>query len=764
MDGHRDECGRFTVASVTLCGYVLGAPTLMTLGVGGKPLAAVVAILAAIAAMTESSVIASMNTQRLLRFRRALSVLIMILASATLFEYAVRGEWGIARHHYRIFEAVVVSPLAGVVAPATAVLLLIFGAASQLRTFERFRHWARWLETFLIIASWLIIIGYVFNAQAFKGAGFTTHVAFAAAIIFFLLPLSRLYAHPKDALGPLLASNRSHAFLARRLLLATMLVPLMLGLIQIWGYENGFFGIRTGMALLAAITAILLAGVSIFVSRRMRKIEEISERSLDAVRWASAIVDSTQDAVISMSLDEEVFSWNAAAKQIFGYERDEMIGSRIGATIPTDREKECDWIMEEIRAGRRVDMLETERLRKDGTRVAIVLTISPIRTKEGEVVGASAIGRELSEIRRMQAEAEKTKRLISIGRLAAQIAHELNNVLMGIQPFAELLQKRLKEDSESQRHLGFITRAVKRGRNITHGVLKYSRRTEPKLRPVDIGRWAGDLVAEMWALVPVGVRIDFEMKAAGFFDIDPDQMSQVLTNLVLNAADAMGKKGNLSLRIQPIGEDGLEIVITDTGAGIDAENLEHLFEPLFTTKSTGTGLGLAVSHQIVSAHGGTIGIESRVQQGTTVTIRLPHARSKSEPVEVSAAGVPVEHADAAVVLVVDDEETILEGLTATLELRGYVARRATNGEEALREAQRGVDAILLDVRLGPEDGRDVYRSIRGIGIEAPIIFSTGHAFTEDLSHFGDALVLLKPYSAEALYEALDKVLHRSAKR
>lgn len=752
------------IGIITLAGKLFQAPAMTTLGVGGKPLAAMVAIVAVIAAISEARVILSMDTEALHRFRRMFALVVTIVASATIFEYAVRGQWGIARHHYRIGDAVVVSPLAGSIAPATAVMLLVFGVASLTRTSRRFRDWSCKLETVLVGASWLIIIGYLFDATWFKGVGSAMHVAFAAAVIFFLLPVARLYSYPNDALGPLLASHRNHGFLTRRLLLTTLLVPLVLGFIQIWGYEQRYFDARTGTALLTAITAILLAGVSIFIARRMRDVEELAERNLDTVRWASAIVDSTHDAVISKDLEGEIFSWNTAAEQIYGYERAEMIGTNIRRIIPPDRENEFAWILEEIRAGRRVDLLETERVRRDGTRVAVGLTISPVHNKNGEIVGASAIGRELSEIRRTQAEAEKAKRLVSIGRLAAQIAHELNNVLMGIQPFAELLQKRLKDDAESQRFLGFITRAVKRGRNITHGVLKYSRKAEPKLRPVDVQKWGSDLVAEMWALVPAGVRIDFDTRATGFFDIDPDQMSQVLTNLVLNAADAMGKEGSLALRITQTGEDGLEIVVTDTGSGIEADNLEHLFEPLFTTKSTGTGLGLAVSHQIVSAHGGTIAIDSRLHHGTAVTIRLPHSRSKADQAAITPHARPTGRGGSAVVLVVDDEETVLEGLVATLELEGYVARRATNGAEALRESQRGVDAILLDVRLGAEDGREIHGQIRRAGVHAPIIFSTAHARTEDLGDFDDSPILLKPYSADDLYEALDKVLRAPAGR
>lgn len=221
---------------------------------------------------------------------------------------------------------------------------------------------------------------------------------------------------------------------------------------------------------------------------------------------------------------------------------------------------------------------------------------------------------------------------MSIGRLATQIAHELNNVLMGIQPFVDLLKKRLAGDPDTQRSLSSISTAVKRGSGITHGVLKYARPVPPKLRDVDIRAWMENVHAELAGICGPGLVPQTIFETEGTVSLDPEQMDQVIVNLGTNARDAMQGSANdrsLTLTVRDGRPGGLEILVSDTGVGIAVRDMQYLFEPMFTTKQTGTGLGLAISHQIVGAHGGTIEVESQPGQGATFKVSLPYARMAS---------------------------------------------------------------------------------------------------------------------------------------
>lgn len=245
----------------------------------------------------------------------------------------------------------------------------------------------------------------------------------------------------------------------------------------------------------------------------------------------------------------------------------------------------------------------------------------------------SARPRDLSEHQKLQAQREQADRLNSLGRMAATIAHDFNNVLMGISPFVEVI-RRGKSVEASLEHIG---RAVKRGKRITDEILRFTHSSQPQRADLEVGPWIEKIAAEARSLVPSTCQVEAFVRTPGLvIDGDADQLDAVFTSLILNAREAMPQGGTLSFEVVrehpdahfPFGavehpERFAHCIVRDTGCGMSEELLQHIFEPLFTTKRNGTGLGLAVAHQVVQRHGGEIFVESTVGEGTAFHLFLP---------------------------------------------------------------------------------------------------------------------------------------------
>ena len=260
----------------------------------------------------------------------------------------------------------------------------------------------------------------------------------------------------------------------------------------------------------------------------------------------------------------------------------------------------------------------------------------PASRELGDLASAfNTMTQRLSEARLQLAQADK---LASIGRLAAGVAHEINNPLTGVLTYSSLLLKRTPEGSETRDDLEVIVRETKRCRDIVKGLLDFARRTPPRRQPADLNdvvRRSAAVVMNQLTLNRVAVSFDLAPELPPV-PADPNQMQQVLVNLLLNAADAIGEAGGairVSTRRGGRERPAVELVVEDDGRGIPPEAMAHLFEPFFTTKGTrGTGLGLAITWGIVQAHGGTIEVHSEVGRGSRFTVLLPLKEADSAPV------------------------------------------------------------------------------------------------------------------------------------
>jgi signal transduction histidine kinase/CheY-like chemotaxis protein len=410
---------------------------------------------------------------------------------------------------------------------------------------------------------------------------------------------------------------------------------------------------------------------------------------------------------------------------------------------------------------------ETAFLRTDGREVPISQVILAHRGAGGSVEFLSTVARDVS----MKRQLEQAQRINSLGRAAATIAHEFNNVLMGIQPFAEIIRRRSGDDERIAKAAEQISNSVRRGKRVTDEILRFTNAVAPVLQIINMGEWLTLIEPELHAVAGSKVKRTVVLPPESVFaPCDSAQMQQVITNLVINARDAMPAGGAVSLTLATSArEDSLftglseherfvHLTVRDAGSGIDPEILEQIFEPLFTTKRSGTGLGLAVARQVLTQHAGFIFAENVRGGGTAFHIFLPQA---DEGVRTAVA-VRKTSGRIRRLLLVEDEASVAAGLSSLLELQKIVVRVVEQGREVVRAIEEfAPDAVVLDLTLPDIDGREVFAQITARWPHLPVVFSTGHSGEADLAqelsrdHVG---FLLKPYEVSALMAAIEKVL------
>ncbi|HTV66449.1 MAG TPA: PAS domain S-box protein [Bryocella sp.] len=351
---------------------------------------------------------------------------------------------------------------------------------------------------------------------------------------------------------------------------------------------------------------------------------------LESDRLLAAIVESSDDAIVSKDLNGVVTSWNRGAERIFGYTPREIVGKSITLIIPPELQDDEPRILAKIRAGERIDHFETVRLHKDGHRIDISLTVSPVRDSQGRIVGAAKIARDISEKKRLEAAIRTNERLAAVGRLAAAIAHEINNPLEAVINLVYLAQRTPGLPELVRGHLIRADRELARVSHIAQQTMAFYRDGS---RPTAllVSDVIDDLVVIYERKIALkGLTIERKVRSDLTVVASEGELKQVLSNLITNAIDACESGGKLTIRGYRIENSrtcrhGVRIVVADNGRGIPAEHRRRVFAPFFTTKETGTGLGLWVSKELVEKRGGSIHIRSRQSHpsGTVVSIYLP---------------------------------------------------------------------------------------------------------------------------------------------
>jgi PAS domain S-box-containing protein len=372
---------------------------------------------------------------------------------------------------------------------------------------------------------------------------------------------------------------------------------------------------------------VLVSVISASIARQRSRAEI---RAGDARQRMAAIVESSDDAIFSTRRDGTITSWNHGAETLYGYSADEILGRSVALVVPPERSHEVFRHQARLNRGEHIDSFQTERMRKDGSRVSVLLSISPLRDSQNHVVGSSGIARDITAQKHAEEALLRSEKLATAGRLSAAIAHEINNPLEAV---LNLLYLARRDPLRAEHYLNVAEKEVQRVAAIAQQTLGLVRESAApvRLRVTEIVEDVLQLYTRKLDAkrVHIAKRYCDDVEIQGF----PGELRQVFSNLIANAIDAMREGGFLQLRIWRSHEwsegsrSGVRIVISDDGSGIAPAQISHIFDPFYTTKGeVGTGLGLWLSHRIIQKHQGWIRVRSSTrlgQSGTIFTLFLP---------------------------------------------------------------------------------------------------------------------------------------------
>ena len=354
------------------------------------------------------------------------------------------------------------------------------------------------------------------------------------------------------------------------------------------------------------------------------------------------IVRSSNDAIMSETLEGMITTWNSAAEAMFGYAAAEVIGTSVTRLFPPHRQNEEDAILARIREGHATEHYETERVRKDGGVIHASVTVSPIRDATGRIVGASKTVRDITErkaaearLQLLSAELNHVARVSEMGQLSAAIAHELNQPLTAVLNYANVAKRLIAatDPAATARAYEAVSKAgeqavragqiIKRLRDFVEK--RETNRTIENINTIAEDALALGLIGTRSA--DITTRVELSPSSPPIL-VDRVQIQQVLVNLLRNAAEAMADSPRRELTVVTSGikDDAVEVVVADTGPGIPEEIADRIFNPFVTTKPGGMGIGLAISRSIIEAHGGRLSMAPNAGGGTVFQFTLPAAQ------------------------------------------------------------------------------------------------------------------------------------------
>jgi PAS domain S-box-containing protein len=509
----------------------------------------------------------------------------------------------------------------------------------------------------------------------------------------------------------------------------------------------------------------IIVGAALDVTERSSSTRRIAERE----EYFRALTENVADIIAILDPEGRPSYVSPSVEHVLGYRPEELVGRiQFGSVHPEDRDRVVA-AFRRLVAGSGPLSSETYRFQRRDGRWRVLESAGTNLLDHPQIRGLVVNTRDVTDRKLLEQELEQLNRLTSLGRLAAQVAHEFNNVLMGIQPVVDITRRLAGGDPQCLRLADLVAASIARGKRITTDILRFGRPPQPMLRRVDAGDVLRQVGEEIRPMLSEGIVLDVQAPDAPMHVmVDRAQLSQVLVNLALNARDAMeAKGGTLTIAVKPAEErqgelSFAEFSVTDTGHGIPREDLPFIFEPLFSTKRSGSGLGLSIVFQIVAAHRGHVWVESEPGNGSTFRFRMQAvvedpAHQDASHDEPAATRLPRKTR----VLLVEDDEAVASGLQWSLETEGIEVDRAATASAVIPAIERvRPDVIVLDLGLPDDDGGGVCARIAH-RFDIPVIFSTGHAREQEIEALlaspGTAF-LMKPYSTPELLRTIERLL------
>ena len=539
-----------------------------------------------------------------------------------------------------------------------------------------------------------------------------------------------------------------------------------------------------------SLSEMLVDGMKLYVAM-VRNVTERKrfEQEIAADKESLAVtLASIGDGVITTDVQGRVIMINRAGEGLTGWSSREAIGQplksvfNVAIDLASRAKAQRSGYRNEAQSLLLTLPQNTTLKSKEGSERVIEQVASPIRDRENEVAGVVLVFRDITERQRNEAERRKAETLEQLGLLAGGIAHDFNNLLTAIIGNISLASLVLPPGDEMGVRLNDAKNASMRARDLAQQLLTFARGGAPIKKTASMGKLIQDTVS--FSLRGTHSRSEFlfgpDLWPA---EIDPGQISQVVANLVVNADQAMPNGGTLKVICDNYCHDAttsgiadlapgdyIRIAIRDQGTGIPDDCLKRIFDPYFTTKAKGNGLGLATTYSIIKNHSGLITVESELHHGSTFTIYLPALRDHQVPVEV-VRPVNEEITGTGRVLIVDDEEAIRALVEFTLERLGYEVAQAESALEGLNLYQQALDsgkrfdAVILDLTLpGGMGGKEALKKLIEIDPTVNAIVSSGYAMDSTMARyqdFGFRGVIAKPYEASELGRIVHEVIEAS---
>lgn len=538
---------------------------------------------------------------------------------------------------------------------------------------------------------------------------------------------------------------------------------------------------KSGFAELAVLGSAFEAMIKAIQSR-----EQDLKASQESIR---ALVESSSDSIITVDTQRRIISCNTAFLNKFGFSSAEILNHSTMLIHPDENSfagfghKVYPHIAEYGSW-----QGEWEFRRKDGSPIPVEFSMAPIRGPGGRVVAHVSIMRDISarklreaERKRLETQLRQAQKMEAIGTLAGGIAHDFNNILAAIIGYSELGLNDARDGKSTTHEHERVLVAAERAKELVRQILTFSREAALELKPLNLNKEIADTVQIIERTIPKMISVELQLDPkVSLINGDANQIEQVFLNLANNANDAMPDGGRLLIETENITlneafvskhlgaspGDYVLVTVSDNGLGMDKEELDHIFEPFYTTKPVGqgTGLGLASVYGIVQSHGGYIACYSELGIGTTFRIYLPTLKSSDQPGEANKEHAAVIPGGSETILLVDDEPALRDICEKVLSNYGYQIITAGNGEDALeiyRQQEAGPDLVILDINMPGMGGHKCLQELIKLNPKAKVLIASGYSFNAQAENplaAGAAGYIAKPFNLKDLLQKVRKVL------